>query len=71
MHKNFYTVRELHKIIGGGTSIANIYNQIRVGKIPATYIGNRTLIPGYWVEDFCRMFRCSTDFENKEEKSNG
>lgn len=59
MAKNFYTVKEFHNIIGDGVCIASIYNQIRAGKIPVTYFGNRTLIPGYWVEEFCKMYKCT------------
>ncbi|WP_293830608.1 helix-turn-helix domain-containing protein [uncultured Phascolarctobacterium sp.] len=61
MHKNFYTVKEFHKILGNTTCITSIYNQIKAGKIPVTYIGNRTLIPGYWVEEFCKMYKCTSD----------
>ena len=47
MSKNFYTVKEFHSILGNTTCITSIYNQIRAGKIPVTYIGTRTLIPAY------------------------
>lgn len=64
MRKNFYTVREFHEILGNTTCITSIYNQIKAGKIPVTYIGTRTLIPAYWVNDFCKMYRCAVDLED-------
>lgn len=64
MTKNFYTVKEFHKIIGDGVCVTSIYNQIKAGKIPVTYFGNRALIPARWVEKFCEDFGCKVDLED-------
>ena len=66
MHKNFYSVSDFHKILAGTTCLTNIYKQIKDGNIPAVYIGSRTLIPGYWVEDFCERYKITL-----EDKDNG
>lgn len=66
MRKNFYSVKEFYQILNFQVSKTTIYNQIKSGKIPVTYIGNCTLIPGYWVEDFCK--RCK--IEPVEDKDN-
>lgn len=64
MSKNFYNVKEFYEILAGTTCLTNIYKQIKDGNIPAVYIGNRTLIPGYWVDDFCKRYKI--DLEAKD-----
>lgn len=66
MYKNFYNVKEFHKILNSSVSKTTIYNQIKAGKIPVTYIGNCTLIPGYWVDDFCKRYKIELTVEDKD-----
>jgi excisionase family DNA binding protein len=49
MNKFAYSVKELANM--GLGSQSHIRRMIKAGKIPVVKLGNRELIPAYWVED--------------------
>ena len=61
--EKFYTVSEFHNIVGNVISKATIYNGIKKGSIPVKYFGTKALIPAYWVDDFCRDYKCEVPID--------
>lgn len=53
----FRTVAEFQGIIGS-VSKAQIYNEIKLGKIPIVRIGTKVLIPQRFIDEFCCSAKC-------------
>ncbi|MBO5606133.1 MAG: helix-turn-helix domain-containing protein [Acidaminococcaceae bacterium] len=50
--KLFYTVPELHKVLGGIVSKAYLYTMIQRGEIVTKRLGGKIVIPATWVDKY-------------------
>lgn len=58
-NSSFKTVAQFVAEIGDGViSKGQVYAEIKAGKIPVTYIGNRVLIPQTYVDQFLNSAKC-------------
>lgn len=58
-NQRFFTVNQFVEYIGINViSKAQIYSEIKAGRIPVTYIGTKVLIPAKYVIDFCESAKC-------------
>ena len=50
--QNFFTMQELHKILGGKRviSMETLYNQAKRGELPTVSFGLRKLVPRWYVD---------------------
>ena len=52
IEKRFYTVKELHAMLGNTVTKSMVYKMIANGEIPTRKIGRKILIPADWVHAF-------------------
>lgn len=50
--KLFYTVPELHRVLGGIVSKAYLYTMINRGQIVTKRLGGKIVIPATWVDRY-------------------
>lgn len=50
--KLFYTVPELHQVLGGIVSKAYLYTMVKRGEIVTKRLGGKLVIPAAWVDKY-------------------